>query len=110
MTAERLAELDNIGFVRKVSTSPRLPSEERFQDCMDYYEREGRWPPQSAGRLGEWVHSQRMHYAQRDANFMKYKARQLDVVGFEWTPRGNTRVTWDEGFEMLVRMLSINNN
>jgi len=75
MTAERLAELDNIGFVRKVSTSPRLPSEERFQDCMDYYEREGRWPPQSAGRLGEWVHSQRIHYAQRDANFMKYKAR-----------------------------------
>jgi len=26
----------------------------------------------------------------------------LDVVGFEWTPRGNTRVTWDEGFEMLM--------
>jgi len=110
LTAERRAKLDNVGFVWKVSTTPKLPWEERFQDCMDYYEREGRWPPQSAGPLGEWVHSQRMYYAQRDKNFMKYKARQLDVVGFEWTPRGYTRVTWDEGFEMLVRMLSINNN
>ena len=30
---------------------------------------------------------------------------QLDEVGFEWTPRGNTRMSWDEGFEMLVSVM-----
>mmetsp|Transcript_15208 Transcript_15208/g.33180 ORF Transcript_15208/g.33180 Transcript_15208/m.33180 type:complete len:108 (-) Transcript_15208:3-326(-) len=39
---------------------------------------------------------------------MKNKAPKLDEVGFEWTPRGNTRMSWDEGFELLMEYGRIN--
>ena len=38
--------------------------------------------------------------------FFLHFYEKLDEVGFEWTPRGNTRVTWDEGFEMLVSVIN----
>ena len=37
--------------------------------------------------------------------FFLHFYEKLDEVGFEWTPRGNTRVTWDEGFEILVSVI-----
>mmetsp|Transcript_45566 Transcript_45566/g.96880 ORF Transcript_45566/g.96880 Transcript_45566/m.96880 type:complete len:112 (+) Transcript_45566:1380-1715(+) len=80
--------------------------ESRFMELMDYYETNGRWPSQSMGTLGEWVHKQRGFYARNDKNYMKDKAPRLDEVGFEWTPRGNTRLKWDEGFELLVTLFT----
>mmetsp|Transcript_45567 Transcript_45567/g.96884 ORF Transcript_45567/g.96884 Transcript_45567/m.96884 type:complete len:158 (+) Transcript_45567:1380-1853(+) len=82
--------------------------ESRFMELMDYYETNGRWPSQSMGTLGEWVHKQRGFYARNDKNYMKDKAPRLDEVGFEWTPRGNTRLKWDEGFELLMAFGRVN--
>jgi hypothetical protein len=48
------------------------------------------------------VHKQRQHYARGTENFMKTKAIKLDEIGFEWTPRGNTKIKWDEGLDLLV--------
>mmetsp|Transcript_18625 Transcript_18625/g.44835 ORF Transcript_18625/g.44835 Transcript_18625/m.44835 type:complete len:738 (-) Transcript_18625:209-2422(-) len=101
ITAERLQRLNSLGFLWSVS-GPKVSWEKRFQDCLEYCEENGRWPSQSMGSLGEWVHKQRTLYSKNDANYMKDKAPKLDAVGFEWTPRGNTRMTWDEGFGMLM--------
>merc|ERR1719203_590121 len=60
------------------------------------------------GALGEWVHKQRQLYATKNANYMVQKAALLDEVGFEWTPRGNTKLTWETGLEMLLEYGKIN--
>lgn len=101
LTAERIKQLDDIGFVWSVA-GPKVKWEDRFQDMMDYYEQHGKWPSQSMGSLGEWIHKQRTNYARKDKNYMKTKAPKLDAVGFEWTPRGNTRMGWEEGFKLLM--------
>ena len=82
------------------------------------------------GTMGDWVHKQRTKYTKKDPIFMKTKAAKvserrksecilyrvfgethsliftfhtkMDEIGFEWTPRGYTRMNWEEGFEMLV--------
>jgi len=50
----------------------------------------------------QWVHKQRTLYSKKDVNYMTHKAPQLDEVGFEWTPRGNTKMTWETGLELLL--------
>jgi len=107
LTAERIDRLDSIEFVWSVA-GPKVAWEDRFRELMEYREANGRWPSQSMGKLGEWVHKQRVCYAKKDKNFMLNKAPKLDEVGFEWTPRGNTRLNWDEGFEMLMEFGRIN--
>lgn len=51
------------------------------------------------------VHKQRQHYARGTENFMKTKAIKLDEIGFEWTPRGNTKIKWEEGLDLLVSIV-----
>jgi len=106
-TAERIEKLNSIGFAW-ILAAPMVAWEDRFRDLMEYYEKNDRWPSQSMGSLGEWVHKQRGLYARNDKNYMKNKAPKLDEVGFEWTPRGNTKMSWDEGFEMLMEYGRIN--
>ncbi|KAL7546550.1 hypothetical protein ACHAWF_009911 [Thalassiosira exigua] len=101
LTVERIARLEALGFQWSVQ-GPKTSWEDRFRDCVEYFETNGRWPSQSMGQLGEWVHKQRTMYAKNDKAYMKAKAPLLDSVGFEWTPRGNTRMSWDKGFEMLM--------
>mmetsp|Transcript_22461 Transcript_22461/g.40498 ORF Transcript_22461/g.40498 Transcript_22461/m.40498 type:complete len:206 (+) Transcript_22461:765-1382(+) len=101
LTAERIEKLNDIGFIWVV-TAPNLSWDSRFSDLMEYYDKHDRWPSHSMGGLGEWVHKQRGLYARNDKNYMKKKAPRLDEVGFEWTPRGNTRMKWDEGVELLL--------
>ena len=43
-------------------------------ELMEYNERNGRWPSQSMGQLGEWVHKQRGYYGRNDKNYMEKKA------------------------------------
>merc|ERR1712194_875175 len=62
----------------------------------------GKWPSQSQGRLGEWMRIQRHSFVRNDEQYMKYRAPRLDEVGFEWTPRGNTKIKWDKGLELLL--------
>jgi len=104
-TAERIEKLNSIGFAW-ILAAPMVAWEDRFRDLMEYYEKNDRWPSQSMGSLGEWVHKQRGLYARNDKNYMKNKAPKLDEIGFEWTPRGNTKMTWDEGFDMLVSVMN----
>ena len=73
VTAERLERLNSIGFVWSVA-GPKVAWEDRFQDLLAYYEVNGKWPSQSMGSLGEWVHKQRVSYAKKDVNYMKNKA------------------------------------
>jgi len=105
LTAERLERLNAIGFVWSVA-GPKVAWEDRFRDCREFYEMNGKWPSQSMGSLGEWVHKQRTLYGRKEASYMKNKAPKLDEIGFEWTPRGNTKMTWDEGFDMLVSVMN----
>merc|ERR1712194_670478 len=107
LTAERSEQLNAIGFVWSPA-EPNMAWEDRFRICMEYCETNGRGPSQSMGSMGEWVSKQRRKYQRKDVNFMKDRAPKLDAVGFEWTPRGNTRMTWDEGFEMLMAFEKIN--
>eukprot|EP00581_Thalassiosira_minuscula_P018904 CAMPEP_0183720586 /NCGR_PEP_ID=MMETSP0737-20130205/13154_1 /TAXON_ID=385413 /ORGANISM="Thalassiosira miniscula, Strain CCMP1093" /LENGTH=638 /DNA_ID=CAMNT_0025950473 /DNA_START=722 /DNA_END=2638 /DNA_ORIENTATION=+ len=108
LTMERVERLNSLGFVWDFDLPPTVPWEDRFRECVEYYEENDRWPSQSMGRLGQWVHRQRQLYSAKDPKYMKERALKLDQVGFEWTPRGNTKMTWDEGFEMLMAFGSIN--
>jgi len=108
ITRERYDVLNSIGFQWTVIAGPKVSWEGRFKDLMEYYYREGKWPSQSMGSLGEWVHKQRTLYNKGDKNYMKNNFPRLDAVGFEWTPRGNTRVTWEEGYELLVAFGRLN--
>jgi len=103
LTADRLARLDALEFVWDASPGHvRLTWEERFQEMMDYYETHGTWPTQSMGALGGWVKNQRRLYTLRDKTFMQDKFYKLDAVGFEWTQRGYVRMSWEEGFQLLL--------
>eukprot|EP00581_Thalassiosira_minuscula_P005124 CAMPEP_0183748560 /NCGR_PEP_ID=MMETSP0737-20130205/67832_1 /TAXON_ID=385413 /ORGANISM="Thalassiosira miniscula, Strain CCMP1093" /LENGTH=581 /DNA_ID=CAMNT_0025984297 /DNA_START=1144 /DNA_END=2887 /DNA_ORIENTATION=+ len=103
LTQERIDRLDAIGFAWTVAKPGSKRSwEERFQELLVYYEEHGAWPSQSMVGLGSWLHKQRQAYTRQEPKFMKEKYQLLDDVGFEWTPRGNTRMSWDEGFEMLL--------
>lgn len=107
LTAERIEKLTDIGFIWVV-TAPIMSWDSRFSDLMEYYDQNGRWPSHSVGSLGEWVHKQRGLYARNDKNYMRKKAPRLDEVGFEWTPRGNTRMKWDEGVDLLLEFGRMN--
>jgi len=110
LTAERVETLESVGFPWIVGSTKEswVSWEERFQEAVAYHEENGRWPSQSMGGLGMWVHKQRQMYAKKDENYMTKRAPLLDEVGFEWTPRGNTKISWDEGFEMLMAYYRIN--
>ncbi|KAL7531565.1 hypothetical protein ACHAXR_006126, partial [Thalassiosira sp. AJA248-18] len=107
LTAERLEKLNSIGFAWTIA-GPTVAWEDRFQELVEYYELNGKWPTQTMGQLGLWVHKQRKKYSSNDSNFMKTRGLKLDEIGFEWTPRGNTKMSWDEGFEMLIEFGRIN--
>jgi len=95
--------MGSIGFVW-APQGPRSATawDDRFGELMEYYEENRRWPTQASGSLGEWVNKQRKKYKSGDKNFLATKARKLDEVGFEWTPKGNTILGWDDGFEKLM--------
>jgi len=110
LNAERIERLDAIGFAWIIGSTKEtwISWEERFQHVMEYYEENGKWPTQTMGGLGMWVHKQRQSYARKDERYMKKRAPLLDEVGFEWTPRGYTRMSWEDGFDLLMEFGRIN--
>jgi hypothetical protein len=46
---------------------------------------------------------QRRKYKAKNKNFMKYHAKVLQDVGFDFRARNVEVVTWDTGFQELVR-------
>ena len=79
LTAERIDRLNSIGFVWSVQ-GPKVSWDERFAACLEYYEDNGKWPSQSMGSLGEWVHKQRQNYARNDATFMRERAPKVNAA------------------------------
>ena len=51
--------------------------EERFRELIEYYEINGKWPPQSVGTLGDWVHRQRTSYNLKEEKYMRTKAPRV---------------------------------
>ncbi|KAL7544588.1 hypothetical protein ACHAWF_007968 [Thalassiosira exigua] len=100
LTTERIARLDALGFAWNPGVQ-RTHWDVRYRELVEWHKLHGGWPSQ-ASVLGRWVAKQRKKYAQNDEDFMKEKAPLLDEIDFEWTPRGNTRMSWEEGFELLI--------
>ena len=76
LTSERIRLLDSIEFVWSIA-GPKAAWEDRFRELMEYYDANDRWPSQSMGKLGEWIHKQRMQYSKRDEKFMKERAPKV---------------------------------
>ncbi|KAL9186683.1 hypothetical protein ACHAXT_005921 [Thalassiosira profunda] len=107
LIAERVQQLDALGFAWSLAP-PTVSWESRFAELIEYYNEHGRWPSQARQGLGCWVHKQRQAYVRKDKKFMQNRAPKLDEVGFEWTPRGNTKMSWAEGYEKLVAFGTLN--
>eukprot|EP00970_Alexandrium_tamarense_P001477 scaffold154_cov185-Alexandrium_tamarense.AAC.5 len=91
LTKERIGRLEALGFQWTVATKPKISWEVRFADAVEYFQTNGKWPPQSMGSLGEWIHKQRVHYTKRDKTFMEKRFAKLEEVGFEWCPKKQKR-------------------
>jgi len=76
LTSERIEKLNSIGFVWSVLT-PKVSWEDRFQELMEYYYENGKWPPQSMGTLGKFVARQRALHTKNSVNFMKNRAPKV---------------------------------
>jgi len=68
ITAERMEKLDSIGFAWVV-TGPRTAWDNRFWELVEFYEEHGKYPSQSMGSVGQWVHKQRRAYARGDVKY-----------------------------------------
>jgi len=80
LTKERIDRFNSINFSWDLTGStPRLSWDIRFNQMMDYYRKNGRWPPHSQGTLGEWVHKQRCKWAKREPAFMEKHYHKLEV-------------------------------
>jgi hypothetical protein len=110
LTLDRIEKLNAIGMDwHVIGPTPRLSWEERFQELMEYFQVNGRWPPHTQGTLGEWVHKQRTKWAKRDEVFMRDHFHKLDAVGFKWKVRDRqTAVSWEQRFEQLAEFGKIN--
>ena len=75
LTKERVERLNSIGFVWSVQ--PKTSWEDSFRDLLEYHELNGRWPSQTLGKLGGWVHRQRYLYNEKDESFMKNRFPQV---------------------------------
>ena len=78
LTAERIERLESIGFIWSVS-GPKVSWEDRFNDCVQYYQKNKKWPSQQSGSLGEWVHKQRTKYAKGDKKYMETHAVKVSA-------------------------------
>lgn len=109
LTAERIERINALDFVWDAARGcEKVSWEGRFQELLEYYETNQSWPSQSKGTLGLWVQKQRKAYAKNEPKYMRTKFPKLDEIGFEWTPRGYTRMSWTEGFEFLTAFGTLN--
>ncbi|GFH61945.1 hypothetical protein CTEN210_18421 [Chaetoceros tenuissimus] len=105
MTEERLEKLEDIGFTW---TPLQNNWDERFEELKQYKDQHGhcnvphKYEPNKA--LGTWVSAQRQQYKLwskgSNAKITEERVKQLDNIGFEWTPMKNT---WNERFEKLKK-------
>ena len=58
LTAERVAQLNSIDFTWSI-LQPKIAWEDRYQEVIEYYNEYNKWPSQSMGGLGLWVHKVR---------------------------------------------------
>ncbi|CAB9518103.1 helicase [Seminavis robusta] len=98
LTEEQIDKLKSWGFnferKLKFSVLPRPTKcwEERFQDLLEFKEKEGHCNvPQTYPELGTWVHSQRRQYRKLKkglkSTLNKDKIERLVKIGFQWITR-----------------------
>ena len=59
LTKERIDKLDSLGFEWRIKTKPRVSWDERFEELVQFYNMNGRWPSRSTdGEIGTWTHNQ----------------------------------------------------
>ena len=106
LTPERMERFNAIDFAWDLTGPTKRQSwEVRFEQCMEFYRANGRWPPHSHGTLGEWVHKQRCKWARKDKTFMEKYYDKLEEVGFLWKVKERNNISWDARIEQLVRKI-----
>jgi hypothetical protein len=63
LTKERIDQFNAINFSWDLTGPPRQSWDTRFEQMMEYYRVNGRWPPHAEGTLGEWVHKVSFYFA-----------------------------------------------
>ena len=96
LSEERVQKLGDIGFV----WNPTPSWDERLGELVKYKAEHGDCNvPQSQGSLGTWVNNQRI--ARKRGKLSEERARKLDALGFDWSPR-STQPTWEESLGELT--------
>eukprot|EP00956_Cyclotella_meneghiniana_P005765 scaffold7460_cov64-Cyclotella_meneghiniana.AAC.9 len=109
LTPERIERFNAIDFAWDLTgPTPRQSWEARFEQCMEYYRANGRWPPHSHGTLGEWVHKQRCKWARKDKAFMEKYYDKLEEVGFLWKVKERNSISWEARVEQLIEFGRLN--
>lgn len=76
LAQSHVAQLDQLGFAWSVAPA-RVPWEDRFEELRAFKEREGRFPNNKEGTLGNWLKAQRKLYTKRDAHFMANRCAKV---------------------------------
>ena len=109
MTAERIQELENVGFKWGISkTDLRSSWNERFEELREFKVQYGhcRVPKLYSDnpKLGYWVAKQRARYRLyqegKPSHMTAERIQELENVGFKWDVRAHI-VSWNERFEEL---------
>ena len=75
--------------------------DERYERLKEYKSTHGHCSvPVRQGPLGKWVHGQRS--VRKKGKLSEERARKLDKLGFDWSPRGSL-ATWDEHLGELIQ-------
>ena len=102
LSQDRIDRLSNIGFKWALKEADStVPWETRFNELVQYKAKHGDCNvPTKQGKLGTWVHTQRIAYAA--GSLAQDRTDQLSSIGFEWKQRDPT-VPWETRFNELVQ-------
>lgn len=93
LSAERIALLDSLHFWWEQDLDQIWLS--NWESTLAFYEREGRWPKTTDGRLGEWLNTQRK--AKRLGVLSEDRLARMEKAGFLW----GTDDIWLSNYEKL---------
>ena len=113
LAQDRIDRLNGIGFkwaivATKGGTGPKVPWETRFNELVQYKAKQGDCNiPQSQGKLGIWVNTQRRVY--KANSLAQDRIDQLNGIGFKWT-FGKTKIGDCASGPLLSLPAPISNN
>ncbi len=112
LTPEQRQKLEDLGFdLREVDEVFQEAWDINFQELVDYYAQNKRWPTFNEGKLGKWCASQRQWQKGRSSNtsdYPKERKEKLDSIGFPWILREGDE-TWEDKFQKVKNYFAENN-